>query len=84
MPAALLIAAGMTFAPLFRPSPASAAPPALSAEALDALIAQLKTQQEQITANQTKIETQTAALKEEVRLAKIYASRGGGDSHGQR
>ena len=41
------------------------------------LMARLKTQQAQITANQTKIEAQTALLKEDLRQAKIYSARGG-------
>ncbi len=45
--------------------------------ALNALLAKLKTQQDQIAANQAKIEAQTAQLKEELRQAKIYAGRGG-------
>ena len=44
---------------------------------LNPLLAKLKTQQEQIAANQTKIEAQTAQLKEEIRQAKIYTARGG-------
>ena len=46
--------------------------------ALTPLLAKLKAQQDQIAANQTKIEAQTATLKEEVRQAKIYAGRAGG------
>lgn len=42
------------------------------------LLGRLQTQQTQITANQTKIEAQTALLKEELRQAKIYAGRTGG------
>ena len=45
--------------------------------ALAPLLAKLKTQQDQIASNQAKIEAQTAQLKEEIRIAKIYASRGG-------
>ncbi|MBV9128180.1 MAG: hypothetical protein JO117_08855 [Verrucomicrobia bacterium] len=54
-----------------------AAAPAINADALDALIGQLKQQQDQQIANQTKIETQLAALKEELRQLKIYTSRAG-------
>ena len=46
--------------------------------ALTPLLTKLKAQQDQIAANQTKIEAQTATLKEEVRQAKIYAGRSGG------
>jgi hypothetical protein len=52
--------------------------PAINADALDAMLAQLKKQQEQMVVNQTKLETQLAALKEEIRLTKIYAARSGG------
>lgn len=57
---------------------AGGAPVALSADAFSALVGQIRKQQEQIAANQTKIETQLAAAKEEVRQVKIYAGRGGG------
>ena len=50
----------------------------ISVESLTPLLTQLKKQQDDMVANQTKIETQTAALKEELRLAKIYSARGGG------
>lgn len=58
------------------PPPAAAAP-AISVEALNALLGQLHRQQDQMAANQTKIETQTAALKEELRQVKIYSARAG-------
>lgn len=45
--------------------------------ALNALLAKLKTQQDEAAANQTKIEAQTAQLKEEIRQAKLYSARGG-------
>ena len=41
------------------------------------LITKLKAQQAEIAANQTKIEAQTALLKENLRQAKIYSARGG-------
>ncbi len=43
--------------------------------ALNAMLAKLKTQQDQMAANQTKIEAQTAQLKEDLRQAKIYSAR---------
>lgn len=46
--------------------------------AVASLAGQLKTQQDQMAANQTKIEAQTALLKEELRLLRIYAGRSGG------
>ena len=54
-------------------APASAA----TNPALSALLVKLKTQQDLMVANQTKIEAQTALLKENLRQAKIYAARGG-------
>lgn len=51
---------------------------ALNADAFTALIGQIRKQQEQIAANQTKLETQIAAAKEEVRQVKIYSGRTGG------
>ncbi len=51
---------------------------ATSNAALNAVLLKLKTQQDQVAANQTKIEAQTAQLKEELRQAKIYSGRGGG------
>ncbi len=50
---------------------------ALSADAFNALVGQIRKQQDQIAANQTKIETQLAAAKEEVRQVKIYSARSG-------
>ena len=46
--------------------------------AIDAMLVKLKTQQDTMIANQTKIEAQTALLKENLRQAKIFAGRGGG------
>lgn len=45
--------------------------------AVSSLAGQLKTQQDAMVANQTKIEAQTAMLKEELRLLRIYSARGG-------
>jgi hypothetical protein len=49
--------------------------PSINSEALATLVAKLKSQQDVMVANQTKIETQTALLKEQVRQAKIFAAR---------
>lgn len=57
-------------------APAAADSRVISAVA--ALAEQLKTQQDQMVANQTKIEAQTATLKEELRLLRIYSGRSGG------
>jgi hypothetical protein len=58
-------------------SQAAGAAAAINGDALDAMLANLKKQQEQIASNQTKVETQLAALKEELRLTKIYSARSG-------
>lgn len=52
--------------------------PMTSNAALTPLLTRLKAQQDELAANQTKIEAQTAALKEEIRQSKIYAGRSGG------
>ena len=73
-----LVAAVLCTGWLFTPETRSQAPAAATNNAaLSALLAKLKTQQDQIAANQTKIEAQTAQLKEELRQAKIYSGRGG-------
>ncbi len=56
-------------------APATTDPRVLAA--VGSLAAELKTQQDAMVANQTKIEAQTAALKEELRLVRIYSARGG-------
>ena len=50
---------------------------ARTADTIKTLVAQIKAQQDQMAENQTKIEAQAAALKEELRLVKIYSARGG-------
>lgn len=47
------------------------------------LVEQLKKQQEQMSANQGKIDEQLATLKEELRLLKIYSKRAGGAGAGK-
>ena len=60
------------------PEGRSQAPAAsISVSALIPLVTKLKVQQAQIAANQTKIEAQTAVLKENIRQAKIYSARAG-------
>ena len=72
---AAVLCAGWWFAPVGQSqAPAFAA---TSNAALSPLLAKLKTEQDQIAANQTKIEAQTAQLKEEIRQVKLYAARGG-------
>ncbi len=76
---AVMLAAGgaLTSAVVTRTEAAAPAAMTINPDALDAMLAQLKKQQEQMVANQTKVETQLAALKEELRLTKIYAARSG-------
>ena len=45
--------------------------------ALNALLTKIKAQQDEMAANQTKIEAQTAQLEEALRQAKIYSARSG-------
>ncbi len=63
---------------VFAPESHSQAPAmSTSNAALNALLVKLKSQQDAMAANQTKIEAQTALLKENLRQAKIYAGRAG-------
>lgn len=61
---------------LFQPDRGHAAEPAEAPELTAALI-QLQAQQTLIAQNQSKIDEQIAAIKEELRLARIFVSRGG-------
>ena len=71
----IVLCAGWCLAPEGRSqAPATAT---TSNAALNALLAKLKTQQDQVAANQTKIEAQTAQLKEEIRQVKLFSGRGG-------
>ena len=75
---ALLTVATLSISWLLAPAGYTQAPAAATTNAvLNGLLAKLKTQQDQLAANQTKIEAQTAQLKEELREAKIYSGRGG-------
>ncbi len=75
---AVLVATAVCAGWLLTPESRSQAPAATTSNAaLNAVLAKLKTQQDQVAANQTKIEAQTAQLKEELRQAKIYSGRGG-------
>jgi peptidoglycan hydrolase CwlO-like protein len=55
----------------------STAPNTIDHRELDALLQQLQNQQHQIAENQANIEAKLAALAESIRVARIYASRGG-------
>ena len=76
--AAILVAATVLGGSLFTPEGHSQAPATTTpSAALDAVLVKLKTQQDAMVANQTKIEAQTALLKADLRQAKIFAARGG-------
>jgi hypothetical protein len=66
-----IILVGWALAPEGRSQAAASA----DASALPALVEKLKAQQAQMLTNQASIETQTDALKEELRLAKLYSAR---------
>lgn len=66
-----VILIGWSLAPEGRSQAAASA----DATALPALVEKLKAQQAQMLTNQASIETQTDALKEELRLAKLYSAR---------
>jgi hypothetical protein len=55
----------------------STAPNANDQTQLDALLQQVQAQQHQIAENQTNIDAKLASLAETIRVARIYASRGG-------
>ena len=75
---AILLVATAVGGWLFAPESRSQGVIPMTANAsLTPMLAKLKTQQDEIAANQTKIEAQTALLKESIRQAKIYAARGG-------
>ena len=60
------------------PSVRSQAPGTMTSNvALNAMLTKLKSQQDDMAANQTKIEAQTTALTEALRQAKIYSARSG-------
>ena len=69
-----VVVAGWLATPTLR---SQAVPTTTSNAALTPILVKLKTQQDQIAANQTKIEAQTAQLKEEIRQVKIFAGRAG-------
>ncbi len=60
------------------PQPSSGQAPAASEAALTLLLAEVTTQQTAVVANQTKIDEQLAVIGENVRVARIFVSRGGG------
>ena len=52
-------------------------PPSEADQKLAALVQQIKAQQAQISANQEKIDAKLAEVTEAVRVARIFAGRGG-------
>ncbi len=76
--AAMILCATAFCSMLIAPDGHTQAPASTTSNvAINALLAQLKTQQDQMAANQTKIEAQTAQLQEELRQAKIFSARSG-------
>ena len=76
--AVILLALIVIGGSLFPPDGHSQAPATTTSNAaLNALLLKIKSQQDVMAANQTKIEAQTALLKENLRQAKIYAGRAG-------
>lgn len=75
--AAVLVAGGLGHPATSRSQSGAGASQTLTPDSFNALVGQIRKQQEQIAANQTKIETQLATAKEEVRQVKIYAGRTG-------
>ena len=74
----LAVCAAVVLGGLIAPESRSQAPATMTSNvALNALITKIKTQQDQMAANQTKIEAQTAQLQEALRQAKIYSARSG-------
>ncbi len=55
----------------------SPAPTTSDRRQLDALLQQVQAQQQQIAENQANIDAKLASLAEAIRVARIYASRGG-------
>ena len=76
----VLVLVGMTIISgwLFPQAVRSQAPGATTSNvALNSMLTKLKAQQDQMAANQTKIEAQTSQLEETLRQAKIYSARSG-------
>ena len=74
----LAVCAAVILGGLIAPEGRSQAPATMTSNAaLNGLIAKVKTQQDQMAANQTKIEAQTAQLQEALRQAKLYSARSG-------
>ncbi len=62
---------------LFATSVGAQAPAAADQKQLETLMKAVQAQQVQIAANQEKIDAKLVTLAEAIRIAKIYASRGG-------
>lgn len=71
-----LVATLMLAAALFWP--ASESRGNIDPQVLNALLVELNKQQEQIQTNQDEIDKRVAQIQEEVRMARIFARRGGG------
>ena len=63
---------------LLLPQPSSGQSPATGDAALTQLLTEITTQQTTLADNHTKIDEKLAAIAEDVRVARIFVSRGGG------
>ena len=63
---------------LLLPQPSSGQSPAVGDAALTQLLTELTAQQSAILENHAKIDEKIAAIAEDVRVARIFVSRGGG------
>ncbi len=79
LPLALVICGAVVLGGWFMPTDSRSQAPAAATSnvALNAMLTKLKAQQDQMAANQTKIEAQSAQLAEQLRQAKIYTARAG-------
>ncbi len=75
-PLLLLAVSGAIFSSALAPAQSSP-PDRQSQEQVAALLKQVRAQQEELVANQAKIEEKLAALAEAIRQARIYSSRAG-------
>ncbi|MEQ1850402.1 MAG: hypothetical protein ABMA01_02305 [Chthoniobacteraceae bacterium] len=70
------IGSALLFCALNSPSPSSGQTPG-DEQAISQLVAEIATQQAKLAANQQVIEQKLAAIEENMRLARIFVSRGG-------
>lgn len=73
-----LTGASALLAALLLPQPSSGQAPAAGDGAVTQLLTEVATQQTAILENHAKIDEKIAAIAEDVRIARIFVSRGGG------